>query len=123
MEYQKIMNLLDDQTTQPSKFRTKIWVEIDDQSNGVFGTNSQIKFKTMILTSSLCGYSDAHILANKTITITGARTITVAARQADETNKGVTFKNGALLTDSISETNNNQIDNAKDLDVVMPMYN
>ena len=59
MEYQKIINLLDN---QPSKFRTKNWVEINDESIGTYNTNSQIKFKTTILKSSLCDCSDAYLL-------------------------------------------------------------
>ena len=57
-----------------------------------------------------------------TITITGAGD-NAAARQADERDKGVVFKNCAPFTDCISEINNPQLDNAKDIDIVMPMYN
>ena len=46
MEYQQIINLLDNTSNQPSKFRTKNWVEINDDSQGTYNTNSQIKFKT-----------------------------------------------------------------------------
>ena len=54
MEYQKIANLLDDnKSNQPSKFRTKNWVEINDESRGTYNVNSQIKFKTTMLKSSL----------------------------------------------------------------------
>ena len=45
MEYQKITNLLDNTPNQPTKFRTKNWVEINDESRGTYNTNSQIKFK------------------------------------------------------------------------------
>ena len=45
MEYQKIANLIDDTSNQPSKFRTKNWVEINDESRGAYNVNSQIKFK------------------------------------------------------------------------------
>ena len=75
-----------------------------------------------MLRSSVCDYSDANILVNGTITITGAGPDD-AARQLDERNKGVIFKNCAPFTDCISEINNTQIDNAKYIDVVMPMYN
>ena len=75
-----------------------------------------------MLTSSLCDYSVAYILVNGTITIIGAGT-DAAARQADERNKGVSFKNCAPFTNCISEINNTQVDNAKDIDIVMPMYN
>ena len=54
MEYQKITNLLDNASNQTSKFRTKNWVEINDESRGVYNANSQIKFKTTMLKFSLC---------------------------------------------------------------------
>ena len=56
MEYQKIANLIDDTQpfNQPSKFQTRNWVEINDESRGTYNVNSQIKFKTTILKSSLC---------------------------------------------------------------------
>ena len=75
-----------------------------------------------MLKSSLCDYSDAYILVSGTITIIREGE-DVAAKQLHERNKGVTVKNCAPFTDSISKINNNQIDNAKDLDVAMPMYN
>ena len=52
MEYQKIINLLHNTPNQPSKFRTRNWVEINDNSCGLHNTNSQIKFKTSMLKSS-----------------------------------------------------------------------
>ena len=61
MEYQKIINLLENASNQPSKFRTKHWVEINNESRGAYNINSQIKFKTTILKSRLCNYSDAYI--------------------------------------------------------------
>ena len=67
MEYQKIINLLDNTPNQPTKFRTKNWIEINDDSHGMYNTNSQIKFKTSMLRSSLCDYSDADILVSGTI--------------------------------------------------------
>ena len=53
MEYQKTANLIDDASNQPSKFRTKNWVEINDESRGTYNVNSQIKFKTTMLKSNL----------------------------------------------------------------------
>ena len=91
MEYQKIANLIDDTSNQPSKFRTKNWVEINDESKGTYNVNSQIKFKTKMLKSSLCDYSDAYILFKGTITITGAGP-DAAARQADDRDNGVDLK-------------------------------
>ena len=69
MEYQKIINLLENISNQPSKFRTKYWVKINDESRGTYNTNSQIKFKTTMLKSNLWDYSDAFILVKGTITI------------------------------------------------------
>ena len=123
MEYQKIANLLDDdKSNEPSKFRTKNWVKINDESKGTYNVNSQIKFKTTMLKSSLCDYSDAYILVKETITMSEAGA-DAAARQADERDKGIAFKNCAPFTNCISEINNIQVDHAKDIDIVMPMYN
>ena len=83
MEYQKIINLLDNTSNQLSKFRTNNWIETNDQSRGVYNTNSDIRFKITMLKPSLCDYSDAYILVKGTITITGGRD-NAAARQADE---------------------------------------
>ena len=69
-----------------------------------------------MLKSSLCDYSDAYILVK-------GEGADAAARQADERDKGVIFKNCAPFINCISEINNTQIDNAKDTDIVMPMYN
>ena len=73
-----------------SKVRTKNWIEINPYSGGVCNTNSDIRFKTTMLKSSLCDYSDAYIIVKEKVTITGARN-DAAARQADERNKGVIF--------------------------------
>ena len=86
MEYQKITNLIDDASNQPSKFKTKTWVEINDESRGTDNENSQVKFKTTMLKSSLCHYSDSYILVKGKITIAGAGD-DAAARQADERDK------------------------------------
>ena len=121
MEYQKIANLIDDNTpNQPSKFRTRNWIEINDESRGTYNVNSQIKFKTTMLKSSLCDYSDAYILVKGTISVNNSA---AAGAAANNTNKKVIFKNCAPFTNCISEINNTQIDNAKDIDIVMPMYN
>ena len=120
MEYQKIANLLDDTSNQPSKFRTRNWVEINDESRGAYNVNSQIKFKTTMLKSSLCDYSDAYILVKGTISVNNTAAQGAAA---NNTNKKVISKNCAPFTNCISEINNMQIDNAKDIDIVMPMYN
>ena len=118
MEYQKIANLID--LNKPSKFRIRNSVEINDESRGAYNVNSQIKFKTTMLKSSLCDYSDAYILVKGTISVSNTAAQGAAA---NNTNKKVIFKNCAPFTNCISEINNTQIDNAKDIDIVMPMYN
>ena len=120
MEYQKIANLIDDTSNKPSKFRTRDLVEINDESRGAYNGNSQIKFKTTMLKSSLCDYSDAYILVKGTISVNNTAAQDVAA---NNTNKKVIFKNCSPFTNCISEINKTQIDNAKDIDIVMPMYN
>ena len=62
MEYQKIINLLENKLTQPTKFRAKHWFEINDDSRGNYNISSQIRFKASMLRSSVCDYSDAYIL-------------------------------------------------------------
>ena len=81
---------------------------------------SQIKFKTTILKSSLCDYSDAYILVKGTISVNNTAAADAAA---NNTNKKVIFENCAPFTNCIREINNTQVDNAKDIDIVMPMYN
>ena len=81
MESQKIANLIDDASNQPSKFRAKNWVEINDESRGTYNVNSQIKYKTTMLKSSLCDYIDGYILVKGTITVNNT-----AAADADGNN-------------------------------------
>ena len=112
--------MLDNASNQPSRFRTRNWVEVIDDSRGRY-TNADIKFTTTMLKSDLCDYSDAYMFVKDTITITGAGD-SPAARQLDETNKDVMFKNCDLFTKCISRINNTDIDTAQDIDIIMPMY-
>ena len=108
MEYHKTINLLDNETIyQSSSFRTKYWVEINDQI--------QLTYK---LKSSLCDYSVAYIPLKGTIIVVG-KGANVAAIAPYRNSREVIFKNCVPFTDCISETNNAQVDNAKDLDIVM----
>ena len=88
----------------------------------MYNANSDIRFKTTMLKSSLCDYSDVYILVKGRMTITGEGA-DAAARKADERDKRVTFKNCAPFINFKTEINNTEIDNAKDIDVVMRMYN
>ena len=81
-----------------------------------------------MLKSSLCDYGDTYILLKWTITITGAEgegnaATRQTAREAGERYKEVVFKNCDPFTDCICNINNTQEDNAKDVDVLMLMYN
>ena len=67
MEYQKIANLLKNESNKPSKFRMINWIEINDESRGTYPVDKQIKFKTPMLKSSLCDYADAYILVKGNI--------------------------------------------------------
>ena len=119
MECQKIINLLDNTPNQPPKFKTKNWIEINNESRGTHNEDNQIRFKTSMLRSSLCDYSDAYILVKATIT--GAN-IAAQGEPNNATNKKVIFKNCAPFTNCINRINNMQVDNAHHIDV-MSMYN
>ena len=112
--------MLNDGSNKPSKFRTKNWVEINDEARGTYSHNKQIKFKTLMLRSSLCDYSDASILAKGNITVNNTAG---AGVPVSNTNKQVIFKSSASFTSCISKINNTQIDNAEYIDIVMPIYN
>ena len=122
MEYQKIIILLGDTTNQQSKFRTRNSVEISNKSRGTYNANSNIKFEISIIKSNLCNYSDAYIPVKRTITVPNTAAAAAAA-SVNNTNKKVIFKNFASFTICISEINNTQVDDAQNIDIVMPMYN
>ena len=111
--------MLENTPNQPSKFRTKSWVEVNDESRGTYNVNTQIKFKISMLRSSLCDYCDAYILVSANITVPNTATAGAAANNR----KNIIIKNCTPFTNCISKVNNTQIDNAKDIDIVMPMYN
>ena len=119
MEYQKISNLLNDESNKPSKFRTRNWVEINDDIKGAYSPNKRIRYKTAMIRYSLCDYSDAYVLVKGNIAVNG----TAGDAVANTTNKKVIFKNCAPFTNCINKINNNQIDNAEYMDIVMPMCN
>ena len=73
-----------------------------------------------MLKSNLCDYSDAYIHVKRTVTVNNTA---AADADANNTNKKVIFKNCDPFTNCISEINNTDLDNAKDIDIVMPMYN
>ena len=120
MEYQKISGLLNDASNQPSKFRTRNWVEINDEAGCIYSPNKQINFKTSMLRSILCDYGDVYILIKGNLIVNNTAE---AGAAADNTNKKVKFKNCAPFTNCISKINNAQIGDAEYIDIVMSMYN
>ena len=120
MEYQETTNLLNDESNKPSKFTTRNWVKIDDKVRGEYSSDKQIKFKTTMLRSSLCDYSDAYILVKGNIIVNNTA---AAAAAANNNNKKVIFKSCASFTKCISKINNTQIDNAEYIGIGIPRYN
>ena len=119
-----MINSIDNTPNHPSKFKTKNWVEINDDSRGTYDSNNKNRFKTSMLKWSLCDYSGTYILVSSTITVKGGPdNATDANKRTDERNKEVIFKNCAPFIECTSEKNNTQIDYSKNLDTVMPMYN
>ena len=112
--------MLNDESNKRSKFRTRTWVEINDESRGEYSSNKLIRFKTTMLRSSLYKYSDAYILVKGNVTVNNIAAEGVASTN---TNKKVIFKNLAPFTNCKIKINNTQIDNAEYIDIVMPMYN
>ena len=87
MEYQKIANLIHDESNKPSKFRTRNWVVINDNIRGAYSRNKQIRFKTAMVRSILCDYNDAYILAKGNIAVNNTGT----AEAPNNRNKKVIF--------------------------------
>ena len=116
----KIANLLNSASKKPSKFRTRNWVEINDDIRGAYSPNKQLTFKTAMLRSSLCDYSDVYILVKGNISVNN---IAAEGAVANDTNKKVMFKNCAPFTNSINKLKNTEKDNADYIDIVMLTYN
>ena len=89
MEYQKMINLLHKTLNKPPKFRTRNWIEINEDIRGIYSANRQIRFKTARLRSSLCDFRDAYILVKGNITVNNTA---AADANANNTNKKVIFK-------------------------------
>ena len=119
MEYDKINNLLGSGSENLPKFVTRDYVRLNSLSN-TYNEDKSIRFKTPMLRSDLCDYSDAYILVNGTITVmanAGANNI------RDKKNRPLILKNNAPFVLCITRINGELIEDADDLDVVMPMYN
>ena len=118
MEYQKIKNLLSNIPDRVSRFITKKWIEVHDQSSTAedrYKPSKQIRFKKSMLRSDLCDFSDAYIVVKGKVIVTNP--------DNNVYDKKLAFKNNAPFTSCVSKVNNTLIDNAEDLDIVMFMYN
>ena len=141
MEFQKTVNFLgatSDNKNLPT-FVTKKWIEVYDQSQGNYNINKEIRIKTSMLRSDLCDFSDAYIVVKGNITVTKKAftaddfeapnntaaiiTATNTANNNELGDKKLVFKNNAPFINCISKIDVVKVDNAENLDVVMPMYN
>ena len=125
MEYDKINNLLlseNNENERLSKFVTREYVRVNSLSN-TYNENKSIRFKTPMLRSNLCDYSDAYILLKGTITVTAPGVNNNANSIRDKRNRSVILKNNAPFVSCITRTNGELIEDADDLDIIMSMYN
>ena len=107
---------METQNDPDNEFARRKWYVINDQNNTDYGEGNEdsttIKFETKVIKSNLCDYSDAYILVTGDITATGG-----------DANTKVAFKNCAPFTKCVTHINDQHVDNADDLDIVMPIYN
>ena len=125
MEYDKINNLLlseDNESEKLSKFVTRRYVRVNSLSN-MYNENKSIRCKTPMLRSNLCNYSDVYILVKGTITVTSPGVNNGANNIRDKRNRPLILKNNAPFVSCITRINGELIEDADDLDIVMPMYN
>ena len=116
MEFNKINNLLGPAHDKVPRFITTKWIEVQSQSGNTYNTSKPIRFKTSMLRSDLCDYSDAYLWVKGKIIVTNPN-------DNANFNKELTLKNKAPFISCISKINGELVENAEDLDIVMPMYN
>ena len=125
MEYDKINNLLlseDNESEKLSKFVTREYVRVNSLSN-TYNENKSIRFKTPMLRSNLCDYSDAYILVKGTITVTAPGANNVVNNIRDKKNRSLILNNNAPFVSCMTRINGELIEDADDLDIVMSIYN
>ena len=116
MEFNKINNLLGPAHDEVPRFITKKWIKVQSQSGSTYNTSKPIRFKTSMLRSDLCDYSDAYMWVKGTITVTNPNNNANFDRR-------LTLKNNAPFISCVSKINGELVENAEDLDIVIPMYN
>ena len=114
MEFNKINNLLGPVHYEVPRFITKKWIEVQSQSGNTYNTSKPIIFKTSMLRSNLCDYSDAYVWVKGTIS-------NIDANNDDSFDRRLTLKSNAPFISCTSKINNELVENAEDLDIVMPM--
>ena len=125
MEYDKTNNLLlseDNENEQLSKFVTREYVRVNSLLD-MYNENKSIRFKTPMLRSNLCDYSDAYILVKGKIVVAAPGVNNNANNIRDKRNRPVILKNNAPFVSCITRINGESIEDADDLDIVIPMYN
>ena len=129
MEYDKINNLLrseelgsavNSESENLSKFVTREYVKVNSLSN-TYNENKSVRSKTPMLRSNLCDYADAYILVKGTITVNGI--VNEAENEINRRHRSLILKNNAPFVSCITRINGELIEDADDLDIVMPMYN
>ena len=116
MEFNKINNLLGPAHDKVPRFITKKWIEVQSQSGNTYHTSKPIRFKTSMLRSDLCNYLNAYVWVKGKITVTDPNNNANFDRR-------LTLKNNAPFISCISKINDELVENAEDLDIVIPMYN
>ena len=115
METHQIANILGDADNDYSKLATRKWYVINDQNNADYGegieNGTTVKFETQVIKSNICDYSDAYILVRRDITVT-----------AGDANTRIAFNNCAPFTKCITHINDEHIDGADNLVILMLMY-
>ena len=97
------------------RFISKKWIGAHDQSGGAYNINKQIRFKTPMLRSDFCDYSDAYLV------VKGVVNVSAEGKDRDERNRQIILKTNAPFIRCISKINDALIDNAEDLDIAMPI--
>ena len=109
-------DLLQDPEESNLRFATRKWYIINDKNNGQYGNgnenDSTIKFETKVIKPSLCDYSDAYILVTGDINITEGNADTNFA-----------FTSCALFARFVTHINDEHVETAENLDIIMLMYN
>ena len=112
MKFNKINNLLGPAHDKVPRFITKKWIEAQSQSGNTYDMSKPIRFKTSMLRSDLCDYSDAYVWVKETITVTNPNNNANFDRR-------LTLKNNAPFISCVSKINGELVENAEDLDILI----